>query len=108
MLNWDDYYNEDAPIKKDEVHKEEKQVSPEPKLQEIKEAQEPKPNTLVVEQTTTEEVGSTLTDEDMKLAKKDLDTLDGRVQVDQKAMINSRADLNQLVPFKYECAWKNT
>lgn len=29
-----------------------------------------------------------------------------RVQVDEKAMINCRADLNQLVPFKYEWAWQ--
>jgi ribonucleoside-diphosphate reductase beta chain len=29
-----------------------------------------------------------------------------RVTVDQKAMINCRADLNQLVPFKYEWAWQ--
>lgn len=29
-----------------------------------------------------------------------------RVQVDGKAMINCRADLNQLVPFKYEWAWQ--
>jgi ribonucleoside-diphosphate reductase beta chain len=31
---------------------------------------------------------------------------DQRVTVDQKAMINCRADLNQLVPFKYEWAWQ--
>ena len=29
-----------------------------------------------------------------------------RVTVDQKAMINCRADLNQLVPFKYDWAWQ--
>ena len=29
-----------------------------------------------------------------------------RVEVDDKRMINCRADLNQLVPFKYEWAWK--
>ena len=29
-----------------------------------------------------------------------------RVQVDDKAMINCRADLTQLVPFKYEWAWQ--
>lgn len=29
-----------------------------------------------------------------------------RVRVDDKAMINCRADLNQLVPFKYEWAWQ--
>ena len=30
----------------------------------------------------------------------------GRVEVDDKAMINCRADLNQLVPFKYQWAWQ--
>ena len=30
----------------------------------------------------------------------------GRVHVDQKRMINSRADLNQLVPIKYSWAWE--
>jgi len=30
----------------------------------------------------------------------------GRVQVDDKQMINCRADLNQLVPFKYNWAWQ--
>jgi ribonucleoside-diphosphate reductase beta chain len=29
-----------------------------------------------------------------------------RVTVDEKAMINCRADLNQLVPFKYDWAWQ--
>lgn len=36
------------------------------------------------------------------------DTLDmgsSRVQVSEKAMINAKADVNQLVPFKYEWAW---
>ena len=28
-----------------------------------------------------------------------------RVQVDDKYMINCKADLNQLVPFKYDWAW---
>ena len=30
-----------------------------------------------------------------------------RIQVDDKKIINCHADLNQLVPFKYEWAWKN-
>jgi ribonucleoside-diphosphate reductase beta chain len=29
-----------------------------------------------------------------------------RVKVDDKRMINCRADLNQLVPFKYDWAWQ--
>jgi ribonucleoside-diphosphate reductase beta chain len=36
----------------------------------------------------------------------DDDTDYQRVTVDQKRMINCRADLNQLVPFKYEWAWQ--
>ncbi len=38
-----------------------------------------------------------------------LDALEGesaRVRVDEKQMINCRADLNQLVPFKYDWAWQ--
>jgi hypothetical protein len=30
-----------------------------------------------------------------------------RIQVDDKKIINCRADLNQLVPFKYDWAWQN-
>ena len=36
----------------------------------------------------------------------DLEMGAGRVSVDEKAMINCRADLNQLVPFKYDWAWQ--
>lgn len=30
----------------------------------------------------------------------------GRIRVDDKKIINCRADLNQLVPFKYDWAWQ--
>lgn len=30
----------------------------------------------------------------------------GRVRVDDKAMINARADVNQLLPLKYHWAWE--
>ncbi|WP_459643105.1 ribonucleotide-diphosphate reductase subunit beta [Kineococcus sp. NUM-3379] len=36
----------------------------------------------------------------------DIDTTGNRVRVDQKAMINARADVNQLLPLKYEWAWQ--
>ena len=35
----------------------------------------------------------------------DIETRAGRIQVDDKKIINCRADLNQLVPFKYDWAW---
>ena len=43
---------------------------------------------------------------DVTAGLEELEVAAGRVQVDQKAMINCRADLNQLVPFKYEWAWQ--
>ena len=43
---------------------------------------------------------------DISSGSEDLGTGVNRVQVDDKAMINCRADLNQLVPFKYEWAWQ--
>ena len=96
MLNWDDYHKEEITENKQEKTPE--KAEPQVQLQQS----EPVANTSNQEAVSV----STLTEEDMKLAKEDLDTLEGRVQVDQKAMINSRADLNQLVPFKYEWAWK--
>jgi ribonucleoside-diphosphate reductase beta chain len=96
MLNWDEYHKEEITEKKQE--KDQEKAEPQVQLQQS----EPVANTANQEAVSV----STLTEEDMKLAKEDLDTLEGRVQVDQKAMINSRADLNQLVPFKYEWAWK--
>ena len=36
----------------------------------------------------------------------DLEKGAGRIQVDDKAIINCRADLNQRVPFKYDWAWQ--
>ena len=96
MLNWDDYNKEEITENKQE------KISEKAEAQVQLQQSEPVANTANQEAVSV----STLTEEDMKLAKEDLDTLEGRVQVDQKAMINSRADLNQLVPFKYEWAWK--
>ncbi|MBI6883024.1 ribonucleotide-diphosphate reductase subunit beta [Pseudomonas putida] len=44
---------------------------------------------------------------DIAAGEKDLDdAYTGRVNVSQKQMINAQADVNQLVPFKYEWAWQ--
>jgi ribonucleoside-diphosphate reductase beta chain len=43
---------------------------------------------------------------DVAAGLKELEMGAGRVSVDEKAMINCRADLNQLVPFKYDWAWQ--
>ena len=43
---------------------------------------------------------------DTTLGEEELAGAAERVTVDDKAMINCRADLNQLVPFKYDWAWQ--
>ena len=43
---------------------------------------------------------------DLAAGLEELEMGAARVSVDEKAMINCRADLNQLVPFKYDWAWQ--
>ena len=43
---------------------------------------------------------------DLKAGLADLEGASARVDVSEKKMINSRADVNQLVPFKYDWAWQ--
>ncbi len=43
---------------------------------------------------------------DVKSGEEELEGCALRVKVDDKHMINCRADLNQLVPFKYDWAWQ--
>ena len=47
-----------------------------------------------------------LNDLDIQEGLDDLEGASGRVEVGDKQMINARADLNQLVPFKYDWAWQ--
>tara|TARA_B100001093_G_scaffold237780_1_gene227831 strand:+ start:2357 stop:3607 length:1251 start_codon:yes stop_codon:yes gene_type:complete len=107
MLNWDEL-NEVENTEKN------KQVPQEVVTEVVKQTtQEKEEATEVVSTTTVVEAG-----ERAKLAKEAIEKLDtaegeeelegqsGRVQVDDKKMINCRADLNQLVPFKYDWAWQ--
>ncbi|WP_303876264.1 ribonucleotide-diphosphate reductase subunit beta [Stutzerimonas kunmingensis] len=47
-----------------------------------------------------------LDDLDIQEGLNELEGESARVRVDEKRMINARADLNQLVPFKYDWAWQ--
>ncbi len=47
-----------------------------------------------------------LEDLDVQAGIEELEGTAARVKVDDKRMINCRADLNQLVPFKYDWAWQ--
>lgn len=51
-------------------------------------------------------VASELQELDVEVVQKEIGEWTERVTVDDKRMINCRADLNQLVPFKYDWAWQ--
>lgn len=53
-----------------------------------------------------EEANQAIADMDVAPGLEELEMGAARVSVDEKAMINCRADLNQLVPFKYDWAWQ--
>ena len=89
MLSWDDF--------------EEKEVKPLPKTEIESPIKEESKKSVSSEETL--EVAS-LDDLDIEAGLEDLEGASSRVDVDQKQMINCRADVNQLVPFKYDWAWQ--
>ncbi len=106
MLNWDEFNEVENTEKTKQVPQE---VVKEAVKQTAQETEEP---------VSREAVSSVQAGDRAQLAKEAIENLDategeeelegqsGRVQVDDKAMINCRADLNQLVPFKYDWAWQ--
>jgi len=105
MLNWDEYDETKAAPKPQQAQQEVKQQASEPVSEE---AQEPvEENFMPVESgDRAKQAKDAIQDLDTKEGEEELEVLAGRVQVDDKAMINCRADLNQLVPFKYDWAWQ--
>ena len=107
MLNWDAFNEPEEHIAPPPP----KQAKPEEPQQQL--AIDPAPVAEVANPTRFEPTGSAAF-EAAQQALEQLDVAPGleelemgadRLQVDQKRMINCRADLNQLVPFKYEWAW---
>ena len=89
MLSWDDF--------------EEKEVKPLPKTEIESPLKEESKKSVSNEET----LGvASLDDLDIEAGLEDLEGASSRVDVDQKQMINCRADVNQLVPFKYDWAWQ--
>ena len=118
ILSWDDF-EDDEPKQAAQAH----QPAPvEPKKttdsQVVSNAQHSSPNLAAAQPARTSTNRTTDPTDPLARASNALEHLDvapgleelemgaQRVQVDDKAMINCRADLNQLVPFKYEWAWQ--
>ncbi len=117
MLNWDDYGKEEnttpqsTPSVNNEVVKQaaEAVVEEKPAAQQEAETLAPQTNTSIGEGSRAEAARKAVNAIDETAGNEELDEMmanAGRVQVDQKMMINCKADLNQLVPFKYDWAWQ--
>ena len=89
MLSWDDF--------------EEKEVKPLPQTEIKSPLKEESKKSVSNDETISV---ASLDDLDIEAGLEDLEGASSRVDVDQKQMINCRADVNQLVPFKYDWAWQ--
>ena len=104
MLSWEEF--EEKEVKPVKAEAQGTQAQPVPQPQEEK-AEQPK----VALQTGSlsdrlERAKKAVADFDKQTGEEALEGMGSRVDVDQKAMINCRADVNQLVPFKYDWAWQ--
>ncbi|MDA7697532.1 ribonucleotide-diphosphate reductase subunit beta [Gammaproteobacteria bacterium] len=112
MLNWDDYGKEEnntpATVNVSESVKEVQKV--EAPAKPLMDTAAPVPtaeNKTIEEGTRAETAREAIKNLDEAAGIAELDQVMGsRVQVDDKMMINCNADLNQLVPFKYDWAWQ--
>ncbi len=130
MLNWDEYHVEETeskpvpPMPADELMT----TAAEAKTTETVAAATEEPPTIVADSTVNSAVNNATVDStandniqpndaiakaeaaianiDVAPGLEELEMGAARLTVDDKAMINSRSDLNQLVPFKYDWAWQ--
>ncbi len=121
MLSWDDYNEEEkAPVQVPEttpavvidepviatVTEAQAAPAPAPVVEEAVAAPEPAPVETAATPEPVIEAPAPVADEALQVGAHLEPESYERVTVDQKAMINCRADLNQLVPFKYDWAWQ--
>lgn len=100
MLKWDDY-NDDAPVA----------AAPAPAAPAAVAQAAPQPVSAPVApaanmQEAVARAQAEMQTMDVATGLEELEMGAARITVDEKRMINCRADLNQLVPFKYDWAWQ--
>ena len=104
MLNWDDYNvaegeaptaapKQQAPVQPEVVNKALETLNEQPAV-----------STAATDQV--KAAADAIANLDATPGLEELEIGASRISVDEKAMINCRADLNQLVPFKYDWAWQ--
>ena len=109
MLNWDDYNTEEAagaPAAAAAAAVAEATPEPAPAAAAPAAAPEPVAEPAPAANDNVAAAARNLATLDVAPGLEELEMGAARVSVDEKAMINCRADLNQLVPFKYDWAWQ--
>ena len=116
MLNWDEYGKEEnltppvtAEVKTESAKQGAELQSPKKKSDQPEEKSTSVENSNIGEGSRAAAARKAVNEIDEAAGNEELDEMmanAGRVQVDQKMMINCKADLNQLVPFKYDWAWQ--
>ena len=108
MLSWEEFEEKEKEIQpvKAQIQEKKTEQAP-PQNQEVEQEEQPR----VALQTGNlsdrlERAKKAVADFDKQTGEEALEGMGSRVDVDQKAMINCRADVNQLVPFKYDWAWQ--
>ena len=114
MLSWDEFNQDEAaaakpppvePLKPLEQLRAEPPAPPEPATDDAP-VQELDAATRSRNDDALQQAIDDLKDLDVSAGLEELEGTASRVAVDDKRMINCRADLNQLVPFKYDWAWQ--
>jgi ribonucleoside-diphosphate reductase beta chain len=104
MLSWDDFNSEET--QKTSIAEPAKaQAAIQETVVAKNDAGAPAPN-APISTGSINDVTEALDNLDIEKGLEELEGASGRVDVDQKQMINCRADVNQLVPFKYDWAWQ--
>jgi ribonucleoside-diphosphate reductase beta chain len=105
MLSWDEFNKEESPIS---ARPSAPRTVPQPVPVKAQPKVEVAPKTEAGINTSSalEKAINELAELDVSVGIEELEGTAARVTVDEKQMINCRADLNQLVPFKYDWAWK--
>ncbi|MGI3130302.1 ribonucleotide-diphosphate reductase subunit beta [Halopseudomonas pachastrellae] len=108
MLSWDEFDSEDTtPATKPAQAKAAAPVTDDPAMENVAESSVEDARQVSADDSAAIARAKAALDElDIQEGLDDLEGSAARVQVGDKQMINARADLNQLVPFKYEWAWQ--
>ena len=108
MLSWEEFEEKEKEIQpvKAQIQEKKTEQAP-PQNQEVEQEEQPRAALQTGNLSDRlERAKKAVADFDKQTGEEALEGMGSRVDVDQKAMINCRADVNQLVPFKYDWAWQ--